>query len=223
MCNYTHMNTRIHIHEDCFKTVHVWHMSVSQTSNCLTIFTVCLCTAGIVLTWCVVWAFMVTDSPLDHPRISKEEQDYIVTSLKGTISMDKVCVCGYACICVCVCVCVFMHVHVFVCMHMCVYLCVCVCVCMCVCVHAYAHVHACVCAHSWACVCACACMCVRSLWSSVQFKVVLFVLQLFLCFELLASLKEFLGFFDSMIVFLHTQRLSKEHKWLSERSKKMSV
>ena len=48
-------------------------------------------TAGGVLAWCIVWMLMVTDSPLDHPRISAEERTYIVTSLKGTISMNKVC------------------------------------------------------------------------------------------------------------------------------------
>ena len=48
-------------------------------------------TAGGVLAWCIVWMLMVTDSPLDHPRISAEERTYIVTSLKGTISMSKVC------------------------------------------------------------------------------------------------------------------------------------
>ncbi|KAK7500791.1 hypothetical protein BaRGS_00008035 [Batillaria attramentaria] len=46
--------------------------------------------AGMVLVWCLLWTFLVTDSPLDHPRISAEEQSYIVTSLKGTISMNKV-------------------------------------------------------------------------------------------------------------------------------------
>ncbi|XP_076461250.1 putative transporter slc-17.2 [Babylonia areolata] len=42
-----------------------------------------------VLAWCLVWMLLVTDSPLDHPRISQVEQTYIVTSLKGTISMNK--------------------------------------------------------------------------------------------------------------------------------------
>ncbi|KAK7111022.1 uncharacterized transporter slc-17.2-like [Littorina saxatilis] len=42
-----------------------------------------------VLAWCVSWMLLVTDSPLDHPRISEEERDYIVNSLKGTISLKK--------------------------------------------------------------------------------------------------------------------------------------
>ncbi|KAL8600599.1 hypothetical protein ACOMHN_062470 [Nucella lapillus] len=45
--------------------------------------------AGSVLVWCVVWMVLVTDSPLDHSRISPEERAYIVTSLTGKVSMDK--------------------------------------------------------------------------------------------------------------------------------------
>ncbi|CAG2067413.1 unnamed protein product, partial [Timema podura] len=32
--------------------------------------------------FCVVWVFMMYDSPLHHPRISEEEKDYIVSNTK---------------------------------------------------------------------------------------------------------------------------------------------
>lgn len=39
--------------------------------------------------WFVAWTFIVYDSPLTHPRISPEERDYIVNSLKSHIDVSK--------------------------------------------------------------------------------------------------------------------------------------
>lgn len=38
----------------------------------------------------ILWFFVVYDSPNDHPRISKEEKEYIQNALGGAISKKKV-------------------------------------------------------------------------------------------------------------------------------------
>ena len=38
---------------------------------------------GIGLIFCLIWAFMVYDSPAEHPRISQREHLYIQKSLEG--------------------------------------------------------------------------------------------------------------------------------------------
>ena len=38
---------------------------------------------GIAAIWCVLWAVFVTDSPDDHPWISIEERNYILSSKKA--------------------------------------------------------------------------------------------------------------------------------------------
>ncbi|XP_013411028.1 sialin [Lingula anatina] len=40
---------------------------------------------GVGCVWCVAWMFIVSDSPAKHPRISREEKDYVETS----IGVDK--------------------------------------------------------------------------------------------------------------------------------------
>ena len=41
---------------------------------------------GITLTWFLFWTFLVFDTPDSHPRISKEELEYITTELSNTVS-----------------------------------------------------------------------------------------------------------------------------------------
>lgn len=37
----------------------------------------------------IFWIFLTSNTPSDHPRISKEEREYIVNSLKGQMSDVK--------------------------------------------------------------------------------------------------------------------------------------
>lgn len=47
--------------------------------------------AIITLGMTIVWYYLVHDTPSVHPRISKEERDFIVDSLKDSFSKEKVC------------------------------------------------------------------------------------------------------------------------------------
>jgi len=44
---------------------------------------------GFGLVWFLLWMFIVSDTPAQHPRISAEEQNYIETSLGSTNGHDK--------------------------------------------------------------------------------------------------------------------------------------
>ena len=45
-----------------------------------------LCVSGgLGVLWCVAWMLLVSDTPLQHKRISAVERDYIVESLKGQV------------------------------------------------------------------------------------------------------------------------------------------
>lgn len=44
---------------------------------------------GCGIIWFLAWTFIVYDSPVTHPRISQEEKDYIVDSLKRHIDVSK--------------------------------------------------------------------------------------------------------------------------------------
>ena len=49
-------------------------------------------TGGSGIVWCILWAFLVYDSPSQHPRISKEEKEYIESSIAETqqkVSLSK--------------------------------------------------------------------------------------------------------------------------------------
>lgn len=46
--------------------------------------------AAITLVMTIVWYCLVFDTPRDHPRISKEEREYIEKSLGDTFSEEKV-------------------------------------------------------------------------------------------------------------------------------------
>ncbi|XP_064630117.1 sialin-like isoform X2 [Lineus longissimus] len=39
--------------------------------------------------WCILWLCLVSDSPMEHPRISEIEKKYIVTSLKGQMDTHR--------------------------------------------------------------------------------------------------------------------------------------
>ena len=41
------------------------------------------------LVWVVFWFLLVADTPADHPRISKEEREYIETSIGQSSSLDR--------------------------------------------------------------------------------------------------------------------------------------
>lgn len=56
-----------------------WVISVSGWENVFYI------SGAMALTWCVVWYFFMFDSPSQHPRISKEERDYIENALDQTV------------------------------------------------------------------------------------------------------------------------------------------
>ena len=42
-------------------------------------------TGGTTLVWIFFWFYLVYDTPAMHPRISKEEQEYIESSLEGVV------------------------------------------------------------------------------------------------------------------------------------------
>lgn len=56
-----------------------WVISISSWENVFYISEV------MALTWCFAWYFLMFDSPSQHPRISKEERDYIENSLVQTV------------------------------------------------------------------------------------------------------------------------------------------
>lgn len=46
------------------------------------VFFVCLFAVGAVgIVWFIVWTLLVYNKPADHPRISPEEKEYIITSI----------------------------------------------------------------------------------------------------------------------------------------------
>jgi len=47
-------------------------------------------TSGSVgILWFIVWTILVYDKPADHPRISKEEKDYILSSIGHQQDVSK--------------------------------------------------------------------------------------------------------------------------------------
>lgn len=46
--------------------------------------------AAITLVWCVVWWFLVADTPTEHPRISDSERKYILDALGNKVTKSKV-------------------------------------------------------------------------------------------------------------------------------------
>lgn len=64
---------------------------IIENSGWLWAFLIC---GILVICWTIIWFFVVTDSPENHPRISEEEKKYITESLSGrvatTVKVNKV-------------------------------------------------------------------------------------------------------------------------------------
>lgn len=45
---------------------------------------------GVALIWCLMWWYVVTDTPEENRWISEEEKMYIVKSIGGTVNKTKV-------------------------------------------------------------------------------------------------------------------------------------
>lgn len=46
--------------------------------------------ASITVVWCVLWWYMVADTPEEHPRISEAEKKYIKEALGDKVKKTKV-------------------------------------------------------------------------------------------------------------------------------------
>ena len=52
--------------------------------------TVFYASSGITIIWCIMWYFIVYETPREHPYISTEELDFIESSISTTVSKKKV-------------------------------------------------------------------------------------------------------------------------------------
>ena len=53
-------------------------------------------TGGCTVVWVIAWFYLAYDTPASHPRIDKEEKEYIETSL-GEVDIDRCLLTTYVC------------------------------------------------------------------------------------------------------------------------------